>query len=194
MSDLDFLAADKPQSEGDSRGLSPGSIMLIVGMLAFVGVIALQLTRQNQTQPMPGQAAPLFELTSFDGETLSLLDLRGQIVIVNFWGSWCVPCHAEAPDFQAIHEDFAELGVVIIGVNWLDVEREALAFLDDYGLTYANGPDIAERIAETYHIQGAPETFIIGRDGMVTHSILGPVDYDGLARRLNEILAGESSA
>lgn len=192
--EFDFLSDEKPKNDTQTSSLSLGSIVLIVGVMAFVGVIALQLTRQNQTQPIPGQAAPTFEMTTFTGEPLSLAALRGQVVVVNFWGSWCAPCRDEAPDFQAIYEDFAGQGVVIVGVNWLDVEDEALAFLDEFGITYPNAPDVAEHVANAYNIDGAPETFIINRDGVVTHSILGPINYERLAANITEVLAQDGTA
>lgn len=195
MSDaLDFLPDDKPKNKAANSGLSLGSIMLIVGVMAVVIVVALQLSNQNQTQPIPGQPAPSFEMVTFDGDPLTLDGLAGQVVVVNFWGSWCAPCRDEAPDFQAIYEDFADRGVVIVGVNWLDVDGDALEFLDEFGITYPNAPDIAERVANAYNIDGAPETFIIGRDGIVTHSILGPINYERLAANLNDLLAEDEAA
>lgn len=194
VEELDFLPDDKPKNTPERSGLSLGSIVLIVGVMAVVFVVALQLSNQNQTQPIPGQPAPVFAMTTFDGEALNLEDLRGQIVVVNFWGSWCAPCRDEAPDFQAIYEDYGAQGVVMVGVNWLDVDDDALEFLDEFGITYPNAPDIEERVANAYNIDGAPETFIIGRDGVVTHTILGPINYERLAANLNEILAEDGAA
>jgi cytochrome c biogenesis protein CcmG, thiol:disulfide interchange protein DsbE len=193
----------KPKRDSDGAqpkaGLSLGSIMLLAGIVAMFAVLALQLSRQNQIQPMPGETAPEFTLTAFSqvsndstiaapGETFTLADLRGQIVIVNFWGSWCAPCRTEAPDLQAIYEDYSDQGVVLVGVNWLDVEREALAFIEEFGLTYPNGPDVGERIANRYNIQGAPENFIINREGVVEEAVIGSVDYDRLASILDRML------
>ena len=190
---------DEANDSGSKKGFSIGSIVLISGIVAVIVVLAVQLARQNQIQPMPGEVAPEFTLTSFStgpddpSETISLSDLRGQIVIVNFWGSWCAPCRTEAPELQAIYEDYKDDGVILIGVNWLDIEDEALAFIDEFGLTYPNGPDVGERIGNRYNIQGAPENFIVDRDGVVHEAVIGSVDYDQLAAILDEMLAAEQA-
>jgi len=192
VEELDFLPDDKPKAAGDNSTFSLGSIVLVLGILAVVLVFAVQLFNQNQTQPTPGERAPDFTLTSFEDETYTLSELEGNIVVVNFWGSWCGPCRAEAPDLQDIHEDFQDQGVLLIGVDWLDIEDNALAFIEEFDLTYINGPDIGESIADRYHIQGAPETFIVGRDGRIAHTIPGPVTYDTLAGLLRDLLDEEA--
>lgn len=188
---LDFL--QEPNATPQHRGLSLSSIVLLIGVILSGLVLAWQLANQNRLQPMPGEPARDFQLTTFDGQTVNTADLRGQIIVINFWASWCAPCREEAPDLQQLHLDYVDQGVTLIGVNWLDIEGEALAFIDEFGLTYANGPDMGEHIAEQYAIQGAPETFIIGPDGTVTHSFLGLVDYDKLAAAIDTVLAGEDA-
>jgi len=181
-------------TETTLSGLSLSSIVLLIGILMVIAVFALQLSQQNRIQPLAGEVAPDFEMTTFEGEPLRLSDLRGQIVIVNFWGSWCAPCRAEAPDLQAIYEDYRDQGVIVVGVNWLDPRTNALAFIDEFGLTYPNAPDIGEIVGGDYRIQGAPENFIVGRDGVVIEPLIGAVDYTILARILDEVLASESSS
>lgn len=185
--DLEFLA-DSPPPSTRRKGLSAGSIMLIVGVLAVVGVFALQLSRQRQTQPQPGELAPDFTLTTFDNETIQLSDFRGQIVIVNFWGSWCPPCRSEAPELEDIHQTYGDDGVVLIGVNWLDIEGNALAFMDEFDMTFINGPDIGERIVNRYNVEAAPETYVIGQDGRVVRAFLGEVNYDVLETAILPLL------
>ncbi|MDQ7026597.1 MAG: TlpA disulfide reductase family protein [Anaerolineae bacterium] len=188
--ELDFLLDDKPKNDDEiPEGITRGTLILIVGIVAVILVLGVQLFRQNQTQPEPGQRAPDFALISFDGELFTRDSLRGQIIILNFWASWCPPCHAEALDLQAIYEDYADDGVLLLGVNYLDIEENALGFIDQYGITYPNGPDIAERIANAYNFQAAPETFIIGRDGKITNLFIGQVNYETLATALDSILA-----
>jgi cytochrome c biogenesis protein CcmG/thiol:disulfide interchange protein DsbE len=184
-----LLFDDDPNQKPKRGGLSAGSWVLLAGLAAMVIVFAVQLSRQNATRPPVGATAPDFTLTTFDGDPLQLSDYRGEIVVLNFWGSWCPPCHEEAPDLQIIHEDYADQGVQVIGVNWLDVERAALEFIDNYDWTFPNGPDIEERIVETYKIPSAPETYLIGPDGVVQHIYLGAFDYDDLTARLDALLA-----
>ena len=174
------------------RGFSPGSIVLLIGVLAVIMVFAVQLSNRRQIQPQPGETAPDFELVNFNGEPIRLSDMRGQIVIINFWGSWCPPCRAEAPDLEDIYRAYRDRGVEMIGVNWLDTDRSARAFMAEFDLTYLNGPDIGETVARRYNIQGAPENFVVDRDGTVVYSVPGPVTYEDLAGVLDELLAAES--
>jgi cytochrome c biogenesis protein CcmG/thiol:disulfide interchange protein DsbE len=183
----DFLQAPAPPPQRAT--LRPLPLAIIALLVLSIILLTVQLARQNQIQPQSGQFAPDFTVTTFEGDNLSLANLRGQVVIVNFWASWCAPCRAEAPDLQAIYEDYGENGVIVVGVNWLDVEREAQAFMQEFGLTYPNAPDIGERIGNAYNIQGAPENFIIGRDGTVVEHYIGAVDYGLLANRLDALLA-----
>lgn len=189
----DFLQETPDPQPTNRIGLSSGSIVLIVGVVAVVLVFAVQLFRQNQTQPLPGDTAPDFTMTTFDGQEVSLSDYEGQIVVLNFWGSWCGPCRAEAPDLQDIYTDYGG-DVVVFGVNWLDIEGEALAFMDEFGITYPNAPDIGEKVASRYNIEGAPETFIINRDGIIAETYLGMVDYAILNQRIQALLREDVSS
>ena len=176
-----------------TRTLSPGSWVLIIGLVAFVAALGVQLTRQHRVQPQPGQAAPVFrapDLLDSDRE-IALLDYRGSIVVLNFWGSWCPPCRAEASDMQALYEDYAARGVVVLGVNWLDTEKDALAFLDEFSITYPNAFDLQSRVGKLYAVQSVPETYIIDREGVVREAVLGPINYRRLAQVLETLLAAE---
>ncbi|MCU0511242.1 MAG: TlpA family protein disulfide reductase [Anaerolineae bacterium] len=174
------------------QGITPLAVVLLAGTALVVGLLALQLARQNEIQPQPGQPAPAFQLVDFAGQPFSLADYRGQIVVLNFWASWCAPCRDEAPDLQAIHEAYAGRGVTILGVNWLDSDSAARAFMQEFGLTYRNAPDTGEVVAKRYNIQAAPENFILDRQGVVVQTIIGPLDYDRLVVLLDDLLAADS--
>lgn len=167
-------------------------LVFVIGIVVFAVVLGLQLSPQNQTRPTSG-LAPDFELELFDGTHFKLSDYRGQVVLVNFWGSWCGPCREEAPELQALYEDYKDQGFTIIGVNWLETSREnALDFVDEFGITYPNGEDIDERVASKYHIQGAPENFIIDQNGNVHHFVIGFARYDSLRDTIQPLLAQSS--
>ena len=189
MDNNDLLADDKPKNEADiPSGITRGTLILLVSILAVIVGLGIYLFRQNQIQPQLGQRAPQFSLISFAGESYTLEALQGQIVVLNFWANWCPPCHAEAPDLQDIYEEYADDGVLLLGVDYLDIQTDALSFIERYGITYPNAPDIGERVSKTYNLQNAPETFIIGRDGKITHLFIGQVNYEMLATALDSLL------
>jgi cytochrome c biogenesis protein CcmG/thiol:disulfide interchange protein DsbE len=178
------------------RGLSPASVVLLTGILAVVIVIGIQLSRQNAGPIRPGQVAPDFALDLYGGgERFSLADQRGEIVVLNFWGSWCLPCRDEAPHLEAIHQRYADQGVKVVGVGFRDTEGDALQFIAEHDITYPNGPDMRFRITDAYFIRAVPETFIIAPDGTVSAAFYGPVteaELDAAIGGLLSSVGGES--
>jgi cytochrome c biogenesis protein CcmG/thiol:disulfide interchange protein DsbE len=146
---------------------------------AFVGglllMVALRL-RTAQLGPVAGgEPAPPFVLTTFEGEQINSEDLRGRVVLLNFWASWCLPCEDEAPELEAAWNYYqGRDDVIFIGVDWADTEREALAFLEEFGVTYPNGPDLGTRMGQDFRILGVPETYIIDREGTLSFVKAGP--------------------
>lgn len=175
--------------EAPARRFSPISVALLVGFMLFAGVIGVQLIASGVTQPTSGPA-PDFELTTFEGDTFRLSDFRGQVVVVNFWASWCGPCRDEAPVLQDLWERYREQGVVLVGVDYADVEANARAFIAEFGITYPNGPDTGTRISEHYRIQGVPETFVIDQAGNVVRLIIAPAQPGQLDTTIDRLLAG----
>lgn len=187
----DILENEQKEEQPSRGGLSLGSIVLLLGVVAVIVVVGMQFVAQNQSRPMEGPA-PTFTLTTFDGQPFDLEAHRGEIVIVNFWGSWCGPCRAEAPRLQQLHQDYADRGVTLLGVTYLDDDDSSLAFMDQYGLTYLNAPDPQLRVADAYHITGAPETFVIDQQGNVVEVVVGEITDLQMTRlrdRLDVMLA-----
>lgn len=143
----------------------------VIGLLAVVGV---GLLRSQQGPVGVGSTPAAFTLRTFDGAVYNTADLAGQVVVVNFWASWCTPCEQEAAALEQAYQRFRERGVVFLGVNYVDTEPEARAYLARFGITYPNGPDLGTRIAQAFRIRGVPETYILGRDGRVAHVMIGP--------------------
>ncbi|UCC88946.1 MAG: TlpA family protein disulfide reductase [Anaerolineales bacterium] len=171
-------------------------LLVALGLvLAFVAVLAFGLRPKTSTV-LQGRPAPDFELTAFNGEfngqRFSLQDMRGQIVVLNFWASWCVECDKEMPLLEQAWNDYRDQGVWLIGVDYLDIDSEGLAYLDRFGTTYPNGPDIGSRIFQDYQCTGVPETFFIDREGMIQHVQIGPLTQPQLYGLLDRLLAAET--
>jgi cytochrome c biogenesis protein CcmG/thiol:disulfide interchange protein DsbE len=162
-----------PQDPPASRQRS-WAIAVWVIVLSLLVLLAAGLFRAQQGPVRVGERAPTFELTSFAGESVDVRDLRGQVVVVNFWASWCTPCEQEAADLEQAHQRLKGQGVVFLGVDYVDTQPEALAYLERFGITYLNGPDLGTRISQAFRIRGVPETYIIGRDGRLAAVKIGP--------------------
>jgi cytochrome c biogenesis protein CcmG/thiol:disulfide interchange protein DsbE len=173
---------------------SPVFYVVVGSVIVFVVILALALSRSNRTQPTSGPA-PDFELTLFAGyegnvakNPVRLADLKGKVVVLNFWASWCVPCAEEAADLQATYEKYKDKGVVFLGVDWTDIEGDALNYLRRFGITYANGPDLGTKIGPLYRITGVPETYIIDRNGEVQFTKISPVTVAELSGVIDRLL------
>ena len=113
------------------------------------------------------EAAPDFTVETFEGETLRLSDLRGQVVVLNFWASWCPPCRWEMPFFETISQEYKERDVVFLGIAMSDTMKDAGDFADAAGVTYPLALDATNEIARDYEVLGLPTTFLIDKDGAI---------------------------
>lgn len=160
--------------------------------IAVLGLLAYGFTIEPKyiSTPFIAKPAPSFTLTLFDGSVLRLDDLRGKVVFLNFWASWCPPCRAEARALEAAWRQSRDRGVVFVGVNIQDKEESARAFLEEFEITYPNGFDRGSRIAIEYGVWGLPETFFIDRDGRVTYKHVGALGPETVATKLEEAMQG----
>lgn len=163
-------------------------------VVVFIGFLAWGLFSRNQTQPTSGPA-PEFTLTLYDGyhgnagqSPIKLSDLRGQVVLINFWASWCIPCADEAADLEAAYRLYQDRGVVFLGIDWLDNEADARNYLKKFDITFANGPDLQTKIGPTYRISGVPETYVLDKQGNVRFTKISPVSTAELAMWFEQLL------
>lgn len=165
-----------------------GAALVWAALLGLLALVGFGLVRAQQGPVAVGSRAPEFELRTFDGQIVDTRALRGQVVVINFWASWCRPCEAEAAELEQAWRLLGARGVVFLGVNYVDTEREALEYLSRFDITYPNGPDLRTRISQAFRIRGVPETYIVGADG-VLHSVkIGPFES------LDEILTAVEAA
>ena len=170
----------------------PGARWITIVIWVVVGLVllglALALARSFAAQPRSGPA-PDFTLDTYDDETMTLSGLRGQVVVINFWASWCVPCADEAPGLEKAWQTYRDQGVMFIGVDYVDSDAEGRKFIEKYGITYPNGPDLGNRISDAYAIQGVPETFIIGRQGEIVYFAMRPLSFEELSAEIEKALS-----
>ena len=187
---LEFLEQHASDEQAPRRlRLGWGNLVLLAGVMSLAAVLAIQLARQNATQPTGG-AAPEFSLRTFAGEDLQLSDLRGRVVLLNFWASWCPPCRDEAPDLAALYRDFQDAGLTIIGINILESSQaKAQEFIREFGISYPNGEDTGQFIAKLYRVEAPPENFLIDKRGNIHRFVLGAVSYDDMSASVRALLA-----
>ncbi len=182
------IPAENTQPESRPRW---GRLLAWGGLLVLLVILALGLMRSQQGPVSRGQAVPAFSLTTFDGELFNYEDLSGKIIVLNFWASWCKPCEQEAADLEAAWQLYKDRGdVVFLGVDYVDTEPEALAYLSKFNITYPNGPDLGTRISQSFRIRGVPETYFVDREGKLAHAQIGPFSSLSQIRGIIEPLLG----
>jgi cytochrome c biogenesis protein CcmG/thiol:disulfide interchange protein DsbE len=133
------------------------------------------LQRSQQGPVRVGQVIPQIKMTTFDDQTVDTSTLKGKVILINFWASWCAPCESEAAALQETWENYQPGGnVLFLGVDYVDTEPEARKILGKYGITYPNAPDLGTKISQMFRIRGVPETYIIDRDGKLANIQIGP--------------------
>ena len=170
--------------------------------LPIVGLLGYGMTRDPKEipSPLPGRDAPAFSLAVFAegqgaqhraaGDTIRLADLQGEVVVLNFWASWCLACRDEHATLSTVAESYAQQGVKFYGVLYNDLPANGTRWIADMGgQSYPSVHDPRTRTAIDYGLYGVPETFFIGRDGRVAYKHVGPVSAVVLATKLDSLLA-----
>ena len=183
----------EPEAAGETetprtRGLSPawmagGAIALIVAVLLIYAVAA-----GPSEPPEVGFPVPDFEFTALDGSTMNLGAQNGDVVVVNFFASWCAPCRQEAAALEQTWREYQDQEVQFYGIAYKDADSKAQAFLDEFDVTYPSTVDTSNRTARDYGVTGVPETFVVGRDGLLVYHFLGPITQAQLSREIERAL------
>jgi cytochrome c biogenesis protein CcmG, thiol:disulfide interchange protein DsbE len=170
----------------------------VVVIIALLALLEFTLA-QRAAPPLAAGSAPPFEIKTFDGQTLSLAGLRGKPIVLNFWASWCKECRDETPYLELVWQKYREQGLMVIGVDYVDTEPEAKAFLKQFGATYPAGPDLGTAISRAYRITGVPESYFITREGKLLSGTdatgrpygnwIGPIPPTALMERVSQLMA-----
>ena len=204
-------ASDDPTTEGNGRNEPEGQksdrrllgrrgmvlAVVVVPVIGFALLLATGLARDPRGLPsdLIGKRAPEFSLSRLGAAgRMELASLRGQVVVLNFWASWCLACRDEHPDLLAAWERYRERGVVLVGVDFEDTEEAALAYTREMGGDWPLVSDPGSRAAIAYGVFGVPETFVIAPDGSVTAKHVGAVTYAWLTREIDAALRTEDAA
>jgi thiol-disulfide isomerase/thioredoxin len=166
---------------------------VVGGVLALLaGLVIAGWTVRDRFLPVEvGTAAPDLVAADLDGRPVSLAELRGEVVLLNVWATWCPPCREEMPSMQRLAEQLGPEGlrIVAVSIDAASGKRDAggreggdvRAFADEYGLTFDIWRDPEGRVQQIYRTTGVPESFVIDRRGMIVKKVIGATEWDSPA-------------
>lgn len=195
------IGLQQPARQTQRRGLSVRERWYALGgagaALALIAVMWLLTGRGEPPPPPMGEVqrpAPEISLPTLEGRSVQLSDYAGQVVLVNFWGTWCEPCRREMPALQTAYEQLRSQGFVIIGVNMTEDEltrgndeAAVAAFAAEYGVTYPIALDYEGTVAADYRVFPLPTNFFIDPDGNIRYIRVGELSLDDVTARFNEL-------
>ena len=170
-------------------------VLGIVAMLVGGAFAASHFLKDELTSVSVGSDAPGFAAMTLTAAPAmkSLTDYRGEVVLLNIWATWCIPCRTEMPSIEAVHKSLGPKGLKVVAVSVDDegAEQKIRDFAKEFGLTFEMLHDAAGAIQGIYRTTGVPETFIIGRDGVIRKRFIGEDDWNsaGNQRMLLSLLA-----
>jgi len=166
--------------------------VVAAGVAVVVALLATGLGKDPSAvaSPLVGKMAPNFTLPQLNGPPVTLSKLRGQVVVINFWASWCTECQTEQAALNQTWQQFQDSGVVVLGVNFEDSRGAARDYVRSDSVTYPVVEDAASRTALSYGLRGVPETFVVNRSGRIVNRVIGPVDTAALSNEISAMLPG----
>ncbi|SFX27366.1 Peroxiredoxin [Thermoactinomyces sp. DSM 45891] len=161
--------------------------LIFVVLIVMVGYTIYQMSSSGK-QPGRGDVAPNFTLTTLDGKKMSLSDLKGKGVMLNFWGTWCEPCKAEMPAMKQVYKKYQDKGFEIVAVNVGESDVAVHSFMKSYDLDFPVWLDPDKDVTRLYRVGPIPSTFFIDDKGIVARQNMGELNLAQLEVYVNEIL------
>ncbi len=143
----------------------------------LTALVCLSACAEKPDPPTPGMAAPAFELLDLDQRPHRLADFAGQVVVLNFWATWCPPCVEEMPSLQRLQDLLGDDGLKVVAVSVDERYTDIPSFVADHGLRFLILHDLGKRVSRRYEVFQFPETWIIRRDGTLASHIIGARDW-----------------
>ncbi|TAM81537.1 MAG: TlpA family protein disulfide reductase [Acidobacteria bacterium] len=194
-------AEEIPRKEIGAGTVRKGQIILLA-VAALVAVTCLYLLNrywiapaavQHDTSSASRLSAPDFTVTDFSGNKVSLSDLRGRVVLLDFWATWCGPCRMEIPSFVQFADRYKDQGFSALGIVTHDSPRNVPDFYRQFRMNYSVAMG-SEQLEGLYGVYGLPTTLLIGRDGRIYNKVVGAVDPAYLEREIQKLLSENAVA
>ena len=170
--------------------------MLIAGFTIFlaIGVMGTTTATSRSGKELVGKKAPSFVAPKVGGQLVSLENYKNKPLVLNFWASWCPPCRDETPGMERIWRKYEDQGVVILGINVQDGEKEAERYISEFGVTFSNALDLDGSITVDYGVTGLPVTFFIDNDSVVAGRWVGSISEDRLDNWVSNLIFSTGAA
>ena len=188
------------RSKSRSYCLALGMLALVLVTLAVIqscannapdsgrGVGTGAQTVELEPAPEVGHPAPDFTLKDLDGNTVRLSDLRGKVVFINFWATWCPPCRAEMPEIESVHQDYKDKGVVVLGVDISEPESTVRQYIQQGGFSWTIVLDSTGEVARDYQVVAIPTSFFLDREGIIKAVNVGAMTKRAIEAKLAEAM------
>jgi cytochrome c biogenesis protein CcmG, thiol:disulfide interchange protein DsbE len=146
--------------------------------LAAAAVLLLAGCLEPPARLAVGERVPAYAATDLDGRRLALRDVRGEVVLLNVWATWCFPCRREMPALEQLHREWSGHGlrIIAVSIDGASAERDVREFVEEYGLTFDILHDAAKDVTRAFNTIGVPETFLIDAEGRLRRHWLGRID------------------
>lgn len=180
------------EAGGEPRSRGAAVALALAVAVGFLGLLAFGLTRDAQELPsaLVGREAPTFRGETLAGDTLSSESLKGRVVVLNFWASWCIPCRQEHAVLVRTSRSYPDSVARVVGVVYQDSRSAARRFMAELGGDWPSLLDPGSRVAIDFGVYGVPETFFLAPDGSVARKHIGPVTWDLVQATVDSLRGG----